>query len=105
MYVYIYIYIYVYVYIYIYIYIHTYIYIYIYIYGEGTVDRDTVASNRSTGSRLSNFNQRISSKSSTHAAGHNFTVCDVIQKEIAKLLAKQSCYWRVQCIRNALYRA
>ena len=32
--------------------------------GEGTVDRDAVASNRSTGTRLSNFNKRISSKSS-----------------------------------------
>ena len=32
--------------------------------GEGTVDWDTIASNRSTGNRLSKFNQRISSKSS-----------------------------------------
>ena len=33
--------------------------------GEGTVDWDTVASNRSTGSRVSNFNKRISSKNTT----------------------------------------
>ena len=32
--------------------------------GEGTVDWDTVASNRSTGSRLSSFNNRISSNNS-----------------------------------------
>ena len=32
--------------------------------GEGTVDWDTVASNCSTGNCLSNFNRRISSKSS-----------------------------------------
>ena len=32
--------------------------------GEYTADRDTVASNRSTGNCLSNFNKRISSKSS-----------------------------------------
>ena len=32
--------------------------------GEGAVDRDTVASNCSTGNRLSDFNKRISSKGS-----------------------------------------
>ena len=32
--------------------------------GEGTADRDTVASNRSTGQDLSKFNKRISSKNS-----------------------------------------
>ena len=64
---------YIYIYVYIYIYIYVYIYIYIYIYisphedqegGEGNVDWDTVASNCSTGSCLSNFNKIIISKSS-----------------------------------------
>ena len=61
---------YIYIYIYMYIRICIYIYIYIYIRGEGTADWYTAASNRSTssncstGSCLSNFNKRISSKKS-----------------------------------------
>ena len=67
------IYIYICIYNHIYVYIYIYICIYIYIYicawapqtrGEGTVDRNAVASNRSTGNSSSSFNERINSKSS-----------------------------------------
>ena len=53
----VYIYIYIYTCVYIYIYVYTCVYVYTYREGEGTVDRDTFGSNRSTENLPPKFNK------------------------------------------------
>ena len=71
--------------------------------GEGTADWDTVASSCSTGNRLSNFNKRISSKSSTWDIWARWgfpTVSSTLPDDNATVLICATPTWKLLSLRR-----